>query len=365
MGKRLLILTAGMGAGHDAVAGELERRVAPHGVEVTVVDVLDLVPLRLGRALRRAYAGAIRSAPWLYAAVYRAFFVSGRPGPLRPPPPSPLTALIAARLERRVRELPPDAVVSTFHVAAQAAGRLRRTGGLDAPSLVLVTDFAVHRMWLHPGNDRYLCPDQAAARAVTAATGRPATMCAPLVPPELRVPDVEAGRERLRRAVGAGPDERVVLISAGAWGVGRVVEAAGVLAASGRYRPAVLCGRNGGLRRRILGTGLAPALGWRDDVPQLMAGAYALVDNAAGMMCREAFACGLPVISYRPIPGHGRDGARAMARAGLSVHAHSPAELVEALDRLADGALRRTRAARVDALFSAEPAERAVCTALG
>ncbi|GAA0283928.1 galactosyldiacylglycerol synthase [Actinomadura nitritigenes] len=365
MGKRLLILTAGMGAGHDAVAGELGRRLAPHGVEVSVVDVLDLVPLRLGHALRRAYAGAIRSAPWLYAAVYRAFFVSRRPGPLRPPPPSPLTALIAARLHRRVREVPPDAVVSTFHVAAQAAGRLRGAGGLDAPSLVLVTDFAVHRMWLHPGNDRYLCPDKAAARAVTAATGRPASMCAPLVPPEFHRPDVREGRERLRRASGAGPDEPVVLISAGAWGVGRVVEAAGVLSASGRYRPVVLCGRNGHLRRRILGTGLAPALGWRDDVAELMAGAYALVDNAAGMTCREAFACGLPVISYRPIPGHGRDGARAMARGGLSVYAHSPAELVEALDRLKDGALRRTRAARVDALFSAEPAERAVCAALG
>ncbi|MDL4817668.1 MGDG synthase family glycosyltransferase [Actinomadura opuntiae] len=354
-----------MGAGHDAVAGELERRVAPYGVEVCVLDVLDLVPLRLGHALRRAYAETMRSAPWLYAAVYRAFFVSRRPGPPHPPPPSPLTALIAARLERRVRELPPDAVVSTFHVAAQAAGRLRRSGGLDAPSLVLVTDFAVHRMWLHPGNDRYLCPDEEAARIVTAATGRPATGCAPLVPPEFRRPHGPDDGARLRRVVGAGQDERIVLVSAGAWGVGRVVEAAGVLAASGRYLPVVMCGRNARLRRRILADGLAPALGWRDDVAQLMAGAYALVDNAAGLTCREAFACGLPVVSYRPIPGHGRDGARAMARGGLSVYAHSPADLVRALDRLTDDAQRRTRAARVDALFSAEPAERVVCAAIG
>ncbi|MFD0533713.1 hypothetical protein ACFQY7_07855 [Actinomadura luteofluorescens] len=57
MGKRLLILTAAMGAGHDAVAGELARRIAPRGVEVSVVDVLDLVPLRLGHGLRRMYGG--------------------------------------------------------------------------------------------------------------------------------------------------------------------------------------------------------------------------------------------------------------------------------------------------------------------
>ena len=355
MGKRLLILTAGMGAGHDAVAGELARRMAALDVETSVIDVLELVPLRLGRGLRRAYEAMVRSAPWTYAGIYRAFFVPGRP-----PPASPLTALIAARLERRIRELPPDAVVSTFHLAAQVAGWMRATGRLSVPSLVLVTDFAVHRMWLHMGNDRYLCPDERAARAVTQRTGRPATVHAPVVRPEFRRA-VGAG-DRLQRVAGAGPDDRIVLISAGAWGVGPVGETARGLAASGRYLPVVLCGRNARLRERIRDV---PALGWRDDMAELMAGAYALIDNAAGLTCREAFACGLPVISYRPIPGHGRDGAEAMVRDGLSSFARSPAELGEALDRIKDEALRGTRARRVAELFDAVPAERVIRSALG
>ncbi|MFC4052078.1 hypothetical protein ACFOY4_20540 [Actinomadura syzygii] len=355
MGKRLLILTAGMGAGHDAVAGELARRLASADVETSVIDVLELVPLRLGDGLRRAYEAMVRSAPWTYAGIYRAFFASGRPARS-----SPLTAVIAARLERRIRELPPDAVVSTFHLAAQAAGHLRNTGRLTVPSLVLVTDFAVHRMWLHAGNDRYLCPDERAARAVTRRTGRPATGHAPVVRPEFRRP--RGGGDRLRRLAGAGQDERIVLVSAGAWGVGAVVDTARGLAASGRYLPVVLCGRNARLRERIRD---APALGWRDDMAELMAGAYAMIDNAAGLTCREAFACGLPVISYRPIPGHGREGAEAMARDGLSFFARSPAELVDALDRLGGRALRDTRARRVAALFDAVPAERVIRSALG
>lgn len=355
MGKRLLILTAGMGAGHDAVARELVRRIAAPDVETSVIDVLELVPLRLGHGLRRAYEAMVRSAPWTYAGIYRAFFM-----PLRPPPASPLTAAIGARLERRIRERPLDAVVSTFHLAAQAAGQLRETGRLTVPSLVLVTDFAVHRLWLHMGNDRYLCPDERAARVVTQRTGRPAIRHAPVVRPEFR--RARAAGDRLRRVTGAGPDERVVLISAGAWGVGPVVDTARGLAASGRYLPVVLCGRNARLRERIRDV---PALGWRDDMAELMAGAYALIDNAAGLTCREAFASGLPVISYRPIPGHGRAGAEVMARAGLSSFARSPAELVEALDRLEGEALRATRARRVAALFDAVPAERIIRAALG
>ncbi|MFA1544999.1 MGDG synthase family glycosyltransferase [Actinomadura chokoriensis] len=354
MGKRLLILTAGMGAGHDAVAAELARRMARRDVETSVVDVLDLLPLRLGHGMRRMYEEMVRSAPWLYEGIYQAFFVSRRP-----PPSSPLTELLANRLDARMRELPPDAVVSTFHIAAQATGRLRDSGRLIVPSVVLVTDFAVHRMWLHAGNDRYLCPDDRAARTVMERTGRPASGHAPVVRPEFRRRRVPGSV--LRDAAGARPDDRIVLISAGAWGVGRVEETAQGLAASGRYVPVVLCGRNERLRERVYG----PALGWRDDMPKLMAGAYALIDNAAGLTCREAFACGLPVISYRPIPGHGRDGAAAMESAGLSCYARTPGELIRALDRLKDEAARRVRARRAAALFDAVPAERVIGSVLG
>ncbi|MBC6462773.1 MGDG synthase family glycosyltransferase [Actinomadura sp. HBU206391] len=348
--SRLLILSAGMGAGHDGVAGELARRLATHGVEAEVVDVLELLPLRLGRALRWWYGWTMRSAPWLYGVVYQIFFVSDRA-----PSTSPLTVLAAARLEALVRRHPPVAVVSTFHLAAQVAGHLRERGRLPATSTVLLTDFAVHRLWLHPGNDGYLCPTAAAALGVAAATGRPASCHAPVVREVFRRPAVDPARVRGR--IGARPGDTLVLISTGAWGVGRVEETARVLARSGRYLPVILCGHNGRLLRRLRAAGTGVALGWRDDLPELMATAYAVVDNAAGLTCKEALAAGVPVISYLPIPGHGRDGALAMAREGLSVHAADAARLLAALDRLRDSAERERQVARGTALFASPPAE--------
>jgi UDP-N-acetylglucosamine:LPS N-acetylglucosamine transferase len=351
---RLLIVSAGMGAGHDGVARELARRVTAAGDEAEVVDVLELLPLRLGRALRWWYGWMMRAVPWLYAVIYRIFFTSDLALSA-----SPLTILAAACLHRLVlRRLGsgrgPDAVVSTFHLAAQAAGHLRERGRLPVPSTVLVTDFAVHRLWLHPGNDRYLCPDAAAAE-VAATTGRPVSCHAPVTRREFHRPRADPARVRAR--LHAGPGDRLVLVSAGAWGVGGVEESARVLTRSGRYVPVVLCGRNDGLRRRLRDVGGCLALGWRDDLAELMAVAYALVDNAAGLTCREAFAAGLPVISYRPIPGHGREGALAMARAGLSAHARSAAELLAALDRLDDPRERDRHITRGAALFDAAPVE--------
>lgn len=46
------------------------------------------------------------------------------------------------------------------------------------------------------------------------------------------------------------------------------------------------------------------ALGWQPDMPGLMAAVTALVDNAGGQTCQEAFAAGV-LVTYRPIPGHG------------------------------------------------------------
>ncbi|GII66081.1 hypothetical protein Skr01_61660 [Sphaerisporangium krabiense] len=347
MTRRVVILSAGMGAGHDGVAVELAGRLAARGAEVEVIDVLQVLPFRLGPLLRGWYQWAIRRAPWLYEVIYQVFF-AGKQGPSS----SPLAGLGAARLLRLPGMRGCDEVVSTFHLAAQMAGLLRERGLLRARSTVLLTDFAVHRMWLHPGNDRYLCPDPAAAGPVTAATGRPAYPCAPVVRPRFRhVATGGAEPDGVWGRIGAREGDRLVLVSSGSWGVGRVERTARLLARSGRYTPVVLCGGNAALRRRLAAGGAGIALGWRDDLPALMAAAYALVDNAAGLTCQEAFAAGLPVVSYLPIAGHGRASALTAARAGVSAHARRGADLLRALDDLGD---RRERAL---ALFGSPSAE--------
>jgi hypothetical protein len=53
-----------------------------------------------------------------------------------------------------------------------------------------------------------------------------------------------------------------------------------------------------------------------------------------------------------------------MARAGQSSYARTPGELVEALDRLKDEAVREA-GARAGALFDAVPAERVIRSVLG
>ncbi|MBO8190083.1 MGDG synthase family glycosyltransferase [Streptomyces spirodelae] len=370
MPHRFLLLSASMGAGHDAVAQELAHRLRARGHTAVVRDILTLLPAGTGSLLRSCYRGAVRHVPRLYGAVYASFLATAAaPGPR--PSSAPLAALAERPLLRTVADWHPDVVVPTFHLSAQVTGRLRARGALQVPAAVVVVDFAVHRGWLHPGNDLHLCVTETAAEEVRTATGGPAHATGPVVPARFFRPrDVDGyWRALLDRHVAAAaqhttpvsPGRPAVLMSTGAWGVGtRLLETARHLVSHGCV-PVLLCGNDDRLRHRAARhPGLLP-LGWVTDLPGLMAEAHVLLDNAAGQTAAQALAAGLPVIGHRPLPGHAAAGVRAMARAGLSRCTGGKGEPARSAHELAfPGPARDRQTAAARAAFRADAAEELV-----
>ncbi|MER7490306.1 galactosyldiacylglycerol synthase [Streptomyces sp. NPDC126497] len=337
-----------MGAGHDTVARELARRAREQGHDARVVDLLRLLPYGLGTGLRRSYRSSVRHFPWMYAGLYRALL---RPGPRRRPSGVPLARLAARRLTELAEHTGADVVVPVFHLAAQLTGHLRARGGLRPPSAVLVTDFAVHRQWLHPGNDLYLCLTDDVAREVGRCVPVPVETTGPVVAPGFLAPAAAAASWR-RRFEACAPGRPPVVLSAGAWGAASELEGTARLLAGAGFLPVVLCGRNERLRTRLAGLPGTLVPDWVTDMPGLLCAARVLVDNAAGQTAVQALACGLPVVGYRPLPGHGAEGVRRMAALGVSETAADAAALLRALRRLsADGAYREHRIARGRRLF--------------
>lgn len=355
--ERLLVVSASMGSGHDTVAAELARRARAAGKQARVVDVLALLPYGLGGGLRGFYRTAVREAPWVYAGVYDLFL---RPGPRPRPSGTPLARLAGGRLMRLVREWRPDVVVSVFHLAAQLTGHLRGRGMLRVPAAVVVVDFAVHRQWLHPGNDLYLCVSEEAAHEIRRDIGRPAEATGPVVAPEFfsEGPGAAGWRHRLERYGGGRP---AVLVSAGAWGTGSHLPGTARLLAAHGFLPVVLCGRNERLRRALCNAPGVLAPGWVNDMPDLLHACSALVDNAAGQTAVQALAAGLPVVGHRPLPGHGAEGVRRMAGLGLADHAPDESALLCSLTRLTEpGPQRERRITAGRALFREDALSRLV-----
>jgi UDP-N-acetylglucosamine:LPS N-acetylglucosamine transferase len=368
----VLIVTAAMGSGHLEVSREVARRLEARGHQVEIADLTELMPAPAGGWLRAVYPWLVNRAPLLYDLVYRHFFLAhqnagGRVGiPVR---------LALPGLRRHIARFQPDVAVSTYHLAALALARLRAQGVLGCPAVTFITTFSVHELWLHPGTDAYLCISSDAAREVRRrgggplepspadgrpADGRPADRC----PVEVCGPVVRAGfgdavgrRGAVRGELGVAAGQRVALVVSGSLGLGTAREAVVAIARWPGWVPVVVCGRNEQLRSELAAIPGTVTLGWVSDMAGLMAAADVLVENAGGLTSKEALRVGLPVVTFRPIAGHGRHDATALAQLELTDLVDDESGLRAALGRLTDDtSLRAERVQRGRELFIGDAA---------
>lgn len=327
---RIVIISASIGAGHDGAATELAGRLEDLGFTVDRCDFLDLLPGRIGRLVRAGYRRLLALAPSGYQRIYAAT-ERRRPGPLTRP-------LLRSAEHALLRSLPPDttAVVATYPAAGQVLGTLRHQERLRIPAITYLTDFSVHALWVASGVDLHLAvheipADQAREQGATAVT-----VTGPVVDRRFS-PSTGSQRRAARDRFGLPANASLALLVAGSWGVGPVRQAAAEIRDSGGAVPVVVCGRNQALAKQLRADGIEHAFGWTDDMPGLMHACDVLVQNAGGLTSLEAFACGLPVVSYRCIPGHGQTNAAALHEAGLAPWIRDPAHLEPILTELTGG----------------------------
>ena len=144
---RVLILSAPVGAGHDAAACAVQEQLEERGATVEVDDGLAL--LGLSRIVVDGYRFQILHAAWSWRWMYRA---SRSPRLIR---------LLgwwlswhrANRLLERIGHDRYDRVISAYPLVSAALAGLRRRGRLPIHCLTLITDFDPHPGWLHPDLD--------------------------------------------------------------------------------------------------------------------------------------------------------------------------------------------------------------------
>ena len=318
------IVSGSFGAGHDAAAREIAVRFEARGYTTRAWDVVDLFPLGVGRLLRGVYLEQLRHAPGTWGSLLRGLEPSSRRTRLA----SRALGVTAPGLLRIAADRP-DVVVSTHPFASQSLGRLRGTGRIDVPVVTYLTDMSVHPLWVHRHVDLHLALHEVPAAQARALGGR-AVVVDPLVggtTSPRSVGSVAAMRRRLGLPVGG----RLALVTGGAEGIGSLERAATDVAGTGLAHPVVLCARNSALRDHLNGRTDMTALGWRDDLPEVLAAVDVVVQNAGGFTSQQALATGVPQVSYRCIPGHGETNAAALELAGLVPWARTLEALPDAL----------------------------------
>jgi UDP-N-acetylglucosamine:LPS N-acetylglucosamine transferase len=299
-----------VGGGHLSAARALASELEATGrVTTRLVDVYvecGRFPLTHFPSL---YARMVRRYPRLWSMIYRGSNTHLDPKRILGP-------FLNGGLRRLVARERPAAVVSV----------LPAVNGLLAESLaecrahleVVVTDWhAVHRFWVAPGVAQYTVATDS-ARAECIRFGAPPESIEVMGIPVRRdftdaqpAPTLrQAQDERLGLAgdqARADPRPFTILAMVGAEGSPSALENIAHLALLDLDAElVVVCGHDRELRQRMqqLPTRMPlRALGFVDNVAELIRGADILVTKAGGLTLAEAFCCGVPVVVHDLLPG--------------------------------------------------------------
>ncbi len=329
----MLILSASIGEGHDLparfLADELHDR--GDGTRAVIADGLHAMGTICERVVLGGSLIDVGWRDWLFDFSY--MLVTRVPGV--PQLFAGLgTALGGPGLLELIARERPDVVVSTYPGSTEVLGWLRRRGRLQVPVVSAITDLAGLRYWAHPGIDVHLITHPESAPEVR-AIGGPGTQVVAvrgLNDPAFATP---RDRDQGRRALGLPLEPKLVVVSGGGWAVGDLTGAVEEALAIDGTIVVALCGRNeeklGRMSARFAAEPRVTVLGFTTQMPDLFAGADALVHSTAGLTVLEALVYGCPTISFGWGRGHIRANNRAYTELGMAQVARDRRELVAAL----------------------------------
>lgn len=335
MPTRVLILSAGIGEGHDLPARMLADGLAraEPGVEAPVEDGLAAMGRMSSLIADDGSDFMFEKANWLFDLTYVLI--------ARFPPTRALTRALTHRLGSRgllrlIAERRPDVIVSTYPGVTETLGYLRARGRIAVPVVSAITDLAGLHYWAHPGMDLHLVTEPESIEEVRrVAPGSPVVCVRGLISPAFEEPIDPA---QARAALGLPPDGPVIVVSGGGWAVGDLTGATrAALGAAPGATVVALCGRSddkrAALERSFAGEPRLRALGFTDRMGDVLGAADVLVHSTAGLTAFEARLRGCRVVSYGWGVSHIRLNNAAYRRFGLAEVAGDRAELDAALGR--------------------------------
>lgn len=347
--SRVLIISASIGTGHakaaQAVASQIRRRY-PEAVVETVDFMAD--GYYLNRLIKESYLKMLHLSPNIYDLLYRWTKSAKR---------FSMQGIMARAMKRNMKEIleahRPDVVICTHPFPCSAVAYLKKT---QYPNLFLtgvITDFAVHQMWIFDEVDLYFIGSADMLMAMAAkgvARKRIAVTGIPVLPSFSEY-------DRDEQKAKDGRQLPNILIMGGGLGMGGVQESLHSLEAIARsLRIVVIAGRNKKLRRKLERFSLRSHHSIRiyeytDRIPELMANAQLLITKPGALTISEALTMELPMILFDPIPGQEIDNARFLEGKGAAVWVREGEDVArEAFRMLTDGERLNAMRARARAL---------------
>jgi processive 1,2-diacylglycerol beta-glucosyltransferase len=315
---KVLILTASFGNGHVQVAKTLEQACYEKEIKEVIVsnlfaeahplvneitEYLYLKTYSIGKPFYRMFYYGIDK---MYNTKMKNWYYNfGR-----------------KRLISLIENEKPDLIINTFPMIV--VPEFRRRSGIFIPTFNVLTDYCLHKIWLHPEIDKYYVATEELKQKMVHFGISESKIHATGIP--IRSVFEEQIRPSLiYEKYHLSPAKKVIVIMAGAYGVLKnVKEVCETLLTQTDAQIVAVCGNNPSLLLELepLGKRFPHQLrvfSYLERVDELFRIATCLITKPGGITLTEAASLGVPVILYKPVPGQEKENAQYFASKGGAV----------------------------------------------
>lgn len=241
------------------------------------------------------------------------------------------------RLDELIQLHNPDIIIITFPMIV--VPEYRNKTGKVIPTFNVMTDFCLHKIWVHENIDRYYVATDYVKQKLVEIGTHPSDVKVTGIPIRPQF-EADVPQSMIYKKYGLSSDKKVLLIMAGAHGVLKnVKELCEALLLDSEVQIVVVCGKNAALKQSLSVLEQAhpdqlKALGYVEQIDELFRVTDCMITKPGGITLTEATAIGVPVILYKPVPGQEKENALFFEEYGAAIVINRHEDILESVTNL-------------------------------
>ncbi|MFD3445599.1 glycosyltransferase [Microbacteriaceae bacterium 4G12] len=315
---KILLFTASFGNGHHQVSNVLKHTFEEFGVGTVQIHDLYDEAYPLGNKIAKfLYKQSFAYGSFFYKHFF--YFMDKRYGTKAT---QWYVKLGEKRLETLLQTEQPDIVITTFPVGTVPEWRKKTKAKFQL--YTIITDYGLHRTWLHDEIDRYYVATEEVKHKIR---------CNGIAAEKIHVSGIPIRKEfessknyeELIQKYELDPTRKKVLILAGAQGVVKNIKwITNHLLHESNIQVIVVCGRNERLYSQLQDIAITygdqlKVFGYVEHIHELYEAADIMITKPGGITLSEAIAKKLPTILYKAVPGQEKENSVFFNTKGASV----------------------------------------------
>lgn len=351
MGKKVLIMSASTGGGHNRAAKAIKEELIKKSIdgvpiECKIIDSLKLVNTTMDKIISRGYEKSAIYTPNAYGTVYR-FSESGLisrnefKGNM-------ITNFMAKRFRKLLLDEKPDLIIGTHPFPMIALSTLKKQCKTSSnnishtsfnnsfhsyfneenfPKLISVlTDYTTHSTWIQHELDYYIVGHEY-VKELLISEGVDDKKIKPIGIPVEKSFLQNKSRNEVLSNLGLNPDKLTVLLMGGSFGAGNIKETFEEMIDIDRdFQVLVITGRNESLKEKLLKRcethptkKTIHILGFTDKMNDILASIDVLITKPGGLTTTEAILKEVPMIVPYYIPGQEEENLDFLCNCGSAL----------------------------------------------